>query len=229
LSLDENSQQRLYYGNWEYDDDPSKLIDYDKILDCYTNDFIEGGEKYITGDIARFGKDKSVLGVWNGWRLEQILSYPKNKVTEIADEIKRLSINHSIPMSNIIVDEDGVGGGVVDILSCKGFVNNSQPLEDPSQKIKENYNNLKSQCYFGIAKKINASQVYICDSQYSDLITQELEQVKRYKADSDGKLMVMPKDQVKELIGRSPDYSDMIAMRKWFDYKKILNFAVWLD
>ena len=32
-------------------------------------------------------------------------------------------------MSNIVVDEDGVGGGVVDILKCNGFVNNSRPMD----------------------------------------------------------------------------------------------------
>lgn len=229
LSLDQNSMQRLYYGNWEYDDDPSKLIDYEKILDCYTNEFVPEGEMYITGDIARQGKDKSVLGVWNGWRLEQIFVYPKNTITQISSEIERLALINSVPKSNIIVDEDGVGGGVVDIVGCKGFVNNSTPLEDRSQRIKENYNNLKSQCYFGIAKKINLSEVYIVDSQYNDLITQELEQVKRHNADKDGKLQLIPKELFKEVLGRSPDFSDMIAMRKWFDYKKTLNFAVWID
>lgn len=223
LSLDEASIQRLYFGNWEYDDDPSKLIEYEKILDCYSNDFVVGGEKYITGDIARQGKDKSVLGLWNGWRLEQILVYPKNTITGISDEIQRLALFNSVPKSNIIVDEDGVGGGVVDIVKCKGFVNNSKALNE------ENYNNLKSQCYFGIAKKINQSEVYIVDGQYNDLITQELEQVKRYKSDKDGKLQLIPKDLFKSALGRSPDFSDMIAMRKWFDYKKNLNFQVWLD
>jgi phage terminase large subunit len=31
LSLDKNSRERLYYGNWEYDDDPATLIDQDSI------------------------------------------------------------------------------------------------------------------------------------------------------------------------------------------------------
>jgi hypothetical protein len=229
LSLDENSIQRLYYGNWEYDDDPSKLIEYDRILDCFTNDFVESGEKFITGDIARQGKDKSVVGVWSGWRLEQIHVWPKNTIDGISREIDNLALINSIPKSNIIVDEDGVGGGVVDILKCKGFVNNSTPLDDPNQRVKENYNNLKSQCYFGISKKINATEVYICSTQWDNLIVQELEQVKRHNADKDGKLQLIPKEMFKEVLGRSPDFSDMIAMRKWFDYKKQLNFAVWID
>lgn len=229
LSLDENSIQRLYFGNWEYDDDPAKLIEYDRIIDCFSNDFVEGGERYITADIARQGKDKSVIGVWNGWRLENIYVWNKNTITQISQEINNLALIHSIPKSNIIADEDGVGGGVVDIVGCKGFVNNSTPLDDPSMKIKENYNNLKSQCYFGMAKKVNLSEMFIVSTEWDQLIIQELEQVKRHNADKDGKLQLIPKEMFKEVLGRSPDFSDMIAMRKWFDYKKIFNFAAWIE
>jgi hypothetical protein len=38
--------------------------------------------------------------------------------------------------------------------------------------------------------------------------------------DSDGKLKVIPKDLIKEALGRSPDFADMIAMRMWFDLDK---------
>jgi phage terminase large subunit len=35
--------------------------------------------------------------------------------------------------------------------------------------------------------------------------------------DKDGKKAVIPKDKVKENIGRSPDYSDTLMMREYFD------------
>ena len=46
--LDKASRARLLYGDWEYDDDPAALISYDKIIDCFTNDFESlKGDKYI--------------------------------------------------------------------------------------------------------------------------------------------------------------------------------------
>jgi phage terminase large subunit len=36
---------------------------------------------------------------------------------------------------------------------------------------------------------------------------------------------VVPKDQVKEHIGRSPDWADVIMMRKWFDLFKVFKAA----
>ncbi|MGO3285918.1 MAG: phage terminase large subunit, partial [Mesonia sp.] len=65
--LDKNSKERLYFGNWEYDDDPSALIDIDAIYDYFNPVHITPeGNKYLTIDIARKGKDKTVFRVWHG-------------------------------------------------------------------------------------------------------------------------------------------------------------------
>ena len=222
LSLDENSKQRLYYGNWEYDNDPSKLMDYDKIQNIFTNDFVEHGDKYISADIARYGSDKMVVCVWSGFRVIDIFSLNKSSIVETADAIKQLANKHKVPLSNIIADEDGVGGGVVDVLRCKGFINNSKPMEVENKVVQ--YQNLKSQCYYKLAELVQLNQVYIdCkDGVIQDEIIKELEQVKRDKIDSDGKLCILSKEKVKELIGRSPDYADALMMRMYFEFK--INF-----
>jgi phage terminase large subunit len=217
--LDENSRQRLLYGNWEYDDDPSSLISYDKIIDCFSNDFDSiCGDSYITVDVARFGNDRSVIGVWDGWRV-RFTWFSGKAVNELAGIIRDYQQRHNIPNSRTIADEDGVGGGVVDILGCKGFVNNSRPLPNPITHEDENFANLKSQCYFKLAERINKSGLYIdCkDVEIKKLIIQELEQVKQHNMDKDGKKQVLPKDKVKEIIGRSPDFSDTLMMREWFE------------
>jgi phage terminase large subunit len=219
LSLDENSKQRLYYGNWEYDNDPAKLIDYEKIQNCFTNNFIPFGEMYISADIARFGSDKMVICVWSGFRVVEIFSMAKSSITEIAEAVRGLSIKHKVPLSNVICDEDGVGGGVVDVLGCTGFINNSRPMEVDNQVVQ--YQNLKTQCYYKLAEVIQSNNLYIQseDANVNDEITKELEQVKRDKIDSDGKLQLMSKDKVKQAIGRSPDYSDALMMRMYFEFK----------
>ena len=219
LTLDENSKQRLYFGNWEYDNDPAKLIDFEKIQNVFSNTFVEGGEMYISADIARFGSDKMVICVWSGFRVVEFYTMNKSSITEIAQIIRDFAFKYKIPMANVIADEDGVGGGVVDILGCKGFVNNSKPMLVDNQIVQ--YQNLKSQCYFKLAEVIQADQMYInCnDGAVIDEITKELEQVKRDKVDSDGKLTIVSKETVKQYIGRSPDYSDALMMRMYFCFK----------
>ena len=216
--LPEIDKQRLLYGNWEYDNDPARLIEFENISNLFTNDFIEGGKRYITADIARFGSDKAVVILWSGFRAEKIFEFAKSSITELASFIKKLANEYRIPMSNVVCDEDGVGGGVVDILSCCGFVNNSKPFEENNVIVQ--YSNLKSQCYFHLANKINNNEIFICsESTQQETITQELEQVKRANVDKDGKLSIVSKDKVKELLGRSPDYADALMMRMYFEFK----------
>jgi hypothetical protein len=65
---------------------------------------------------------------------------------------------------------------------------------------------------------MNKNEVYICcnNEAQKQLIIEELEQVKQKDIDKDGKKSVIPKDQIKEILGRSPDYSDALTMREFF-------------
>lgn len=220
--LDEQSKQRLLLGNWNYDSDPAALISYDKIHDLFSNYKLSGGDRFITIDVARFGRDNTVISFWNGFRREDRIILDKNKITEASDCVKKMARQYGVSMDNTIADEDGVGGGLVDILGCHGFVNNSKPLPNPITGDDENYQNLKTQMYYALAKKINEGGMYVVvkDGDEQDAIVKELEQVKQYNMDRDGKKQILPKDKVKELIGRSPDHSDNLMMRMWFEYRR---------
>lgn len=212
---DKSKRERLLFGNWEYDDDPSQLIRYEHACDYFTNKHIipsEKDKKYITCDVARKGRDKTIVRVWHDWVCIERASLAVSKVTESAELCRILANKHSVPMSRVIVDEDGVGGGVVDILECNGFVNNSKALNG------ENYTNLKSQCSFKMAEKITNAEVFeLChDSEVRSAVIEEMEQVRQVNIDDDGKVGIISKDKVKENIGRSPDEWDSIMMRYWF-------------
>lgn len=227
--LTKNEKERLLKGNWEYDDDPATLCDYEAICNIYTNQFVPHGEKYITADIARLGKDNTVARVWSGWRVLKRVKRSKLRINESADLIRDLANEFSVPMSNTIVDEGGVGGGVVDLLHCIGFVANAKPLETGEydangEQIIDNYDMLKSQCGFKLAEKINKNEVFEdADPEVQDVVTEELEQLKQKSVDSDGKKGLMPKDDIKSNIGRSPDDLDNYIMRAYFDIKKVTN------
>lgn len=216
-SLDEikdpTMKKRLKYGEWEYEDDPLSLVDYDNILNIFTNQYVLPGKKYITADIARFGDDKTIIRVWEGLRVIDRIERSHLKVTESADLIRKIASSHRIPMSQVIVDEDGVGGGVVDILHCKGFVANSSPL------FGENFDMLKSQCGYKLASLINENLIFENEPSPArrQALVEELEQLKRKTEGSDKKQAIMPKEKIKDLIGRSPDDLDTYIMRAWFE------------
>ena len=218
-TLDKNSQERLLYGNWEYDDDESKLMEFDAINDLFTNDHVKRGKKYLTIDVARFGNDKTVIMQWDGLRVDNIKIIQRNSIESLVEEIKNISRLQSIPRSSILVDEDGVGGGVVDFLKCKGFVNGSRAVKESGKDT--NFANLKSQCYFKLAEYVNNSKIFVsCNQDVKELLIEELEVVKAKDIDKDNKLAVEGKDKVKDLLGRSPDISDALMMRMYFEINK---------
>lgn len=214
LRLDKNSRERLYYGNWEYDNDPATLIEMDAITDYFNPIHLEKtGRKYMTIDVARKGKDKTVFRVWHGWVCIYRDSILKSPLTTVVTRAKELQAKFNIPLTSVVADEDGVGGGVVDFLGCEGFVNNSRPLND------ENYDNLKSQCSVKMANKIQLREVgEICtDTDVKDSTGEEMGQVKIKDIDKDGKVGIIPKNVITQIIGRSPDDWDTIMMRYYFD------------
>jgi phage terminase large subunit len=211
-TLDELSKQRLLYGNWEYDATDDSLIQYDAIINLFNQTGIKG-DKYISCDVARFGSDKTVIMVWQGLHIINIKSLLKSSINDVVEEVRRLQQENQVPLRNIIVDEDGVGGGVKDYLRCQGFVNNSRALKG------ENYQNLKTQCFYKLADLINKGQIGITckDIGIKNDIIEELEQVRTKDADKDTKLQIIPKDTIKAILGRSPDYADALAMRCYYE------------
>jgi len=217
-----DSRERLLYGNWEYDDDPNALFARDDLTDLFSNPVEPGTESYLTCDVARFGRDKTVMTVWRGLVATGIYSMDRSSMTEVETAIEGLRAKHGIPMSHVLVDEDGIGGGVVDHLRCKGFVNGSSALQNPiqaKQTFKVNYANLKAQCYYTLAEYVRTHRLAIAvdDTAIRDTIIADLEQMKAKDTDKDSKLRVLTKEEVKETYGKSPDYADSLMMRMWFE------------
>jgi len=214
--LDVLNQKRLLFGDWEYSDDDTQLFTIDGLMNMFTNDYITGnGVKYISVDVARYGRDKSVICIWDNWHCIDIIVIDKNAIDELANKVLELAKQHNVQRSNIVADSDGVGGGFVDLIKgCKSFVNGSKALNN------ENYKNLKTQCYYKFAQMVNNGQVRISNQSKKDQIITEFEMVKQHDIDKDNKLSITPKDKVKQLLGRSPDIADALIMRVFYEINK---------
>jgi len=223
--------ERLLFGNFNYDDDPACLFDFDVIADLLTNKAPKSDDKYIIGDVARKGRDRAVIGYWEGLQLKEIyvLKYEiKKNTSRTAKWIINLAEKKGVRRSHIAVDEDGVGGGVVDqIKGCRGFINNAAAIQPPKAKKdpdkKVNYGNLKTQCYFELARLAEEGKVGIDepdDSSIKEFLGEELEQIKQKDIDKDGRIYLVGKEIVKEKLGRSPDFADMVMMRMLFEVDK---------
>ena len=216
---DEATKQRLLYGNFDYDDDPTALIDYSIIEAMFERGHTKNGLKTITADVARFGSDKAVIILWNGFCVEDIVTFDTSSTTLIINTIRALSQKNGVLTNRIVVDDDGVGGGVTDALRCVGFNNGGRAVND-------SYANIKTECGYKLAEKIHEISIQAQLTQIQkEQITQELQQLKTYDADKDNKLKILPKERIKQNIGRSPDYLDAFIMRMYFEVKKERPFT----
>jgi hypothetical protein len=208
LKADKITVQRLYYGNFEYDDDPAALCDYDAIQDAFHNEHIQPGNKAISADLAMKGRDRFVAGLWNGLTVTIPVDKPLSNGKDIENTLKTLMTKENVPRSRTIVDSDGMGQYL------ESYLNGIKEFRGGEKPFNNEYYNLKSECGFKLAQTINKRLLRItCTPEQKDHITEELGVLKQHQIDNDtGKKRIIPKDEMKKLLQRSPDYLDMLIM-----------------
>lgn len=217
--LDPINKARLLDGNWEYEDDPTRLFEYDAIVDLFTNE-AERGQKYCTVDVAGRGRDRTIIMNWDGFFITKII----NMDNISSEELDAHLIKYKIPRSKCAIDEDGVGFGLVkDMPGVKGFVNNASPFkkhkETEEDRVLRNYANLKAQCWFELSYYVNAGLIGVyrgIDVRDKKLLLEDLEQIKQKDPGKDQPLRILTKEEIKEYIGRSTDIGDAMMMRMYF-------------
>lgn len=211
-TLSPTDRERLINGNWNYDDDPNCLMDYETILNIFVDkpQVKEKSKAYISADIA-FTSDNAVIMVWEDLTLVEIIVNPDGNIEDV---IREKAKEYKVFPQNISYDSDGVGKYLMNYLkSAKPIVNNARALKD------ENYENLKTQLYFKLAEVINKGELKVVKSPYDEKIIEELQQVKHRPTDKVGKIAMVSKGDVKRMLGRSPDFSDAMAYRMIFEIK----------
>jgi hypothetical protein len=223
VAQDEQTQSQLLKGNWKMVVSANDIYDYYSFIGCFENAYSTASQdRYITADIALKGSDKFVVGVWYGFELVDIVIMDRSDGKEVIDAIKALAVKHRVPNNKIAYDNDGVGGFIEGFI--KGaipFVNGARPYDE------ENYQNLKTQCFYKSGDRVNsggykinpqvANRMYDNKNTVRQQLIIERKAIKRDKADMDGKLRIIPKDQMKVILGgKSPDLMDMFMMRELF-------------
>jgi hypothetical protein len=234
---DRTMRERLRDGNWDYGDDAGTIMHFDNVRDMFTNTVIKDGQKYLSVDVARYGRDKTVLNFWDGLESYRRESYSEQGTDKTIQLIREFAATERIPYSHIIVDEDGVGGGVVDQMQgVKGFVAASSPIPTRTMIRRQMlptaaldlegkrqiapFQHLKAQCAFKLAELVETHKIAAKPAGDQDEIAEEFAQIRQKDMDKDGKLKVIPKEEVREALGRSPDTGDTFVMRMYFELLK---------
>ena len=257
-SLPYAERMKVLEGNWNEADAADVLFQMDKINQLPGNRPEITIKKALSVDVARMGKDKAVAIVMIDNKIKEIRIFSKTKFTlmnssareqgvfYLDTEIDTIARRWNISNSNIIIDQDGLGGGLIDLFpNCIPFYNNGTPLTSTGQDIKEMYQNLKTQMYYKLALFINENnikfsfvEIFLDNRKITELkkgktyittlnyIKKELQSI-RIRPKKNEKYQINTKDEQKEYNnGQSPDIADALMMLMYFAYKKKNNFFI---
>jgi hypothetical protein len=232
MAQDPDIKAQLLEGNWKVVISDNDIYNYPAFIGMFENVYsVQSERRYITADIALKGSDKFIVGVWYGFELVDILVMDKSDGKQVIDGILDLARKHRVPNNQISYDNDGVGGFIDGfIVGAIPFVNNARAEND------ENYQNLKTQCYYKSGDRVNsggykisefvANKMYDTKMNIRQRFIFERKSIKRDKADMDGKLRIIPKDQMKVILGnQSPDIMDMFSQREIFELMPQLSWV----
>ena len=99
---DKVRRQRLWLGEWDYDEEQNSLITFDALTDAFTNTIVKDNRKYLIIDVARLGKDFTTFNFWDGLELYRIEKFEKQTITNTIQKAKDLAAAESIPYSDIM-------------------------------------------------------------------------------------------------------------------------------
>lgn len=215
---------RLFDGDWEFSNAVDVLFSAKGIANLFQTAVKFSEDKYLTVDVARFGEDKIVLMFWQGWKCYKIKWYTKKATTGTAEIIRNEIIAEEIPPEHCLIDQDGVGGGVVDqVDGCIGFSGAAAPLGKVGEMgTREQYENLRSQCVYFASEMVENRKAAVTekDVQVREWLAQELPKFRRFEQGKSEKKRVTPKSDIKSALGRSPDFGDAFWMRAYFDLRE---------
>lgn len=250
LSQDESTRKALLDGNWKVVLSDRDIYDYNAFRDMFNANYsVKTNDKYITADIALKGSNKFVVGYWEGMCLEDLLIMDISKGNQVINGIVDIAGRYKVQNSHIAFDNDGVGQFVDGfIVGAQEFNNGSSPLPDYKNLKKdrngkvmpENYEHLKAQCYYRSGDRVGRGEMVVSERvanmMYDDKMTvkqrmiYERKAIKRAKADSDGKLRIIKKEEMKPILGGdSPDVMDMFMMREFFELKPQINMSLFME
>lgn len=162
-------------------------------------------------DVGRFGDDPTVLTARDNRSIQGIRHYAKKDTMETVGWVRKAMEDFSARPENTVVDDTGLGGGVVDRLHELGLpvvgVNFGSKAYDDDKFV-----NRRTEMYWNLRQSLisEATEPMFIPREYRTLIKQL--PWARYKMDSNQRIVLEPKADIKKRHGHSPDFADSLAL-----------------
>ena len=136
-------------------------------------------------------------------------------------DVRQLMTTYNIPHSRFVVDSTGMGSYL------ESYIEGIKEFNFASGAYSDEFVKLKDQCAYKLAEMINKREIYlIYTPEVAELIKQEVGVLKADDIDADTKKKkIISKDDMKGLLGRSPDFLDWLILRMYFFCAPAKKFA----
>lgn len=182
-------------------------IDSDSSIVRY-RDFIQdkrdsAKQKWLGSDMAGLGADSNAYVVIDKFGVVEYKTIQEQDTFQKTETINSLWDSHSV-ISGCIDATGGYGQGAEDLLKQRGRdilgVNFADKATDPDK-----YPNVRTQMYLELAEEVK-NGFWIPEEARAELLAQSV------TINNKGKLALIPKADIKKVLGHSPDLCDAIAL-----------------
>ncbi len=166
----------------------------------------------VAVDPARYGPDYTVLAVRRGPVLQEIVAWGQTSTMEtvgrLREELLRVGVSPG-GSGYVIVDEVGLGAGLLDRLREVGYRYQAYPFNGGRRaQDQSRFLNARAESYWHLRQALEAGGIALPrDEQLFDELV-----ATKWRPTSDGRVQIESKDDLKARLGRSPDRADAVAM-----------------
>jgi hypothetical protein len=173
---------------------------------------IGDGPLLIGADIAGMGNDNTVFAHRRGNVIEKLELFAKADHMVTAGRLKNLKAK------KLFIDTIGEGAGVYSRLKEMNISATSAKFSDGclyhDKTGERDFLNMRAYCYWAVRDALDPKFGINLALPPDDELTEELTALTWFPTSS-GKVQMVPKDDIKKSIGRSPDKADAVALSFW--------------
>lgn len=227
---DENLVKALLEGNWDAVGEPDNVYEYQKVIEAMARSVVSSEPIEIGTDVGWKGDDETTIFLREGLVVSLFNKFKGYDTMFTCGEIWRCVTERIVPiwggkisLVKIKVDADGIGAGVVDRLREQVSEKAAMINEVIKQKVKDAPDLLiEIMEIHGSAKPRNPLQFrnyraevhwalreLLCIISIPDNpeLRSQLMAIK-YRRNSAGQIEIVPKEEIKKKLGRSPDQAE---------------------
>jgi hypothetical protein len=178
-------------------------------------------------DVARFGKDATAIATRKGTVCYSIDTHQGKDNVEVATLVEGMLASE--PFSTAVVDVDGLGSGVVDILRHRArpviAYSGGEGTRRRTRDGKQRFARVRTAAWYHLRELLNpalGASIALPDDQ---LLIRELVAIRWPQNPTSNILQIERKDQVRKRLQRSTDRADAVVMAFWFDAPPEREFA----